>query len=118
MELAQSTVAQQVRFAGIQPTSDSGRPTKLDLSDGPIVVETTSGDAVGSIENYNDETGSFDVVLAPGASGPGTSVLTLKGDADMDNLEVREITLEFTYVVNAEEASGFQVSPGIVESLA
>lgn len=113
MESAVSTIAEQVRFANIQPVNDQGGNAKLDLSDGPIEVITIVGDAVGSIENYNEETGSFDVVLKPGT--PGASTLKLSGDADMDSGEVREVTLEFNYTVNALEASGFQVGAGVVE---
>lgn len=111
------TVAEQYRIPTIQPVNDQGGPAKLDTSDGPIVVETLTGDATGTIENYNDETGSFDVVVRPGASGAGASTLQLKGDADMDAGEVREITLDINVTVNALEASGFTVGTGAAEPL-
>lgn len=115
MTPATSTTEQQVRFAGIQPVTEGGNPAKIDQTDQALRVETVSGDATGTVENYNDETGSFDVVLKPGASGSGASLLRLVADADNDAGETREISEEFNYTVTAAEAGGFTMPGGTTE---
>ena len=112
-----SNVTEQVRFAGIQPVTESGNPAKIDLQDQALVVNTIEGDATGTIENYNEATGSFDVVLKPGTAGTA-SLLRLVADADNDAGDVREITLDFNYTVRAEEAFGFTMPEPVIEPLA
>ncbi len=111
---AVSSAAEKVRFPGIQPVTESGAPAKIDQQDQPLAVETLEGDATGEIENYNEETGSFDVVLRPGTAGTA-SLLRLKADADNDAGETREITLDFNYTVKADEAAGFNVPTPVTE---
>jgi hypothetical protein len=64
-----------------------------------------------------DELGTghkLDAVLRP--VSPGTAnLLRLKGDADNDAGETRLITLDFSYVVKAEEAAGFNVPTPVIE---
>ncbi len=108
---------EQVRFAGIQPVTESGKPAKIDLQDQALVVNTIAGDATGVIENYNEATGSFDVVLKPGTAGTA-NLLTLVADADNDAGDIREITLDFNYTVRAEEAAGFTIPDAVIEPLA
>src|SRR4051812_23089144 len=95
---AVSTSKEQVRFKGIQPVTESGANAKVDQTDEPIKVNTLTGDATGVVENYDDSTGSFDVVLKPGTAGTA-STLQLVADADNDAGETREITLDFNYTV-------------------
>lgn len=111
---AVSGANERVRFAGIQPVTESGAPAKIDQQDQALVVETIEGDATGEIENYNEETGSFDVVMKPGTAGTA-SLLRLKADADNDAGETREITLDFNYTVKAAEAAGFNIPEPVVE---
>jgi hypothetical protein len=111
---AVSGANERVRFAGIQPVTESGNPAKIDQQDTPLAVETVEGDATGEVENYNEETGSFDILLKPGT--PGTaSILRLKADADNDAGETREITLDFNYTVKAAEAAGFNIPEPVIE---
>lgn len=117
MTPAQCKSNEQVRFAGIQPVTESGKPAKIDQQDQQLRVDTTSGDAVGSIENYNTETGSFDVVLKPGTAGTASTLL-LVADADNDAGETREISEEFNFTVLADEATGFTMPTATVEPLA
>lgn len=112
-----SSKNERVRFVGIQPITESGAPAKLDQQDQEVFVETIDGDATGAVENYNEETGSFDVVLSPGT--PGTvSTLRLKGDADNDAGETREITIDFAYTTKADEAAGFTMPDPVIEPIA
>jgi hypothetical protein len=120
MTPAVSKITEQVRFAGIRPKTESGAPAKVYQDDQPLVVTTTTGDAVGSIENFVEDAGdggsSFDVVLKP-TTANSASVLLLKADADADSGEVREITEEFNYSVLADEAVGFTMPGATVEPL-
>lgn len=117
MTPATSTTAQKVRFPGIQPVTESGKNAKVDQTDQPIRVDTITGDATGVIENYNEETGTFDVVLIPGTENTA-NVLRLVADADNDAGETREITEDFNYTVTAEEAFGFTMPTPTLEPVA
>lgn len=105
---------EKVRFAGIQPVTESGAPAKIDQQDQALRVDAVEGDATGAIENYNEETGAFDVVLKPGTAGTA-SLLRLVADADNDAGETREITLDFNYTVKADEAAGFTIPEPVIE---
>lgn len=111
---AVSSASEKVRFPGIQPVTESGAPAKIDQQDQLLEVETIEGDATGEIENYNEETGSFDVVLRPGTAGTA-SLLRLKADADNDAGETREITLDFNYTVKADDAFSFTMPEPVIE---
>lgn len=119
---ATSTSAEKVRFPGIDVLTESGRRAKLDLQDEQPAIEAIEGDAFGEVENLvevTDELGTghkLDAVLRP--SSPGTAnLLRLKGDADNDAGETRLITLDFSYVVKAEEAAGFNVPAPVIEPI-
>lgn len=116
MTPAQCKSNEQVRFAGIQPVTESGKPAKIDQQDQQLRVDTISGDATGVVENYDEATGKFDVVLKPGTAGTA-SVLELVADADNDAGETREISEEFNFTVLADEAAGFSMPSGTVEPL-
>ena len=117
MTNAISTSSEKVRFAGIQPVTESGANAKIDQQDQALRVDTVTGDAVGTIENYNEETGSFDVVLTPGTAGT-FSELVLVADADNDAGETREISETFIYTVKANEAAGFTMPEQTIEAIA
>lgn len=123
MNAATCTVEQQVRYPGIQVTTESGKAAKVFTDDEPIQITTVSGDAVGSVENvteYTDESGrvgtQFDVVMK--SSTPGASELQLTADADGDAGEVRHITLGFSLAVSDVEAGAFKMPDAVIENAA
>ncbi len=101
MTNATSNTSRQVRFAGIQPESVDGIATKIAAE--PTFGANTEGDARFGVENYNPETGSFDVVLKPGAENI-VSRATLNVNPDLDGSGDPAITEEFVYTVTAVEA--------------
>lgn len=117
-----TTIEQQAAFRGIKVRTESGKPAKVYTDDAPIAVTTTSGDAVGVVENVTEytegeRTGTqFDVVLKN--SNPGASVLTLTADADADSGEVRNLTMEFNLTTSDLEAASFEIPEVAVEPIA
>lgn len=112
---------EKVRFPGIDVVTESGRRALLDLQDEQPTIDTIEGDATGAVENLivvTDELGTghkLDAVLRPGTSGTA-NLLQLKGDADNDAGETRLITLDFSYVVKADEAAGFTIPEPVIEA--
>lgn len=111
---------EKVRFPGIDVVTESGRRALLDLQDQNPAVEAIEGDATGTVENLivvTDELGTghkLDAVLRPGTSGTA-SLLRLVADADSDAGETRPISIDFSYVVKADEAAGFNVPSAVIE---
>jgi len=105
---------EKVRFPGIQPVTESGSPAKIDQQDQGLRVDTIEGDATGEIENYNEGTGTFDVVCKPGTAGTA-SLLRVVADADNDAGETREISFDINYTVKADEAAGFTLPEPVIE---
>ena len=111
---------EKVRFPSIDVVTESGRRALLDLQDQNPSVESIEGDATGTVENLivvTDELGTghkLDAVLRPGTSGTA-SLLRLVADADSDAGETRPISIDFSYVVKADEAAGFNVPSAVIE---
>lgn len=118
----QTTPEFKLRFAGIIPLTESGKPTRIDLQDAPPRVDSITGTSVGSVENLEELTDEasgrqyhkFDVVTTPGAEN-SLSELDLVVDADNDAGEVRELRLRFNITTTALEAAGFNAPAPVQE---
>ena len=104
-----STIDTQIRYPGIKVRTESGKPAKLDQADTPTFVSTESGTGVGLVENLGEytegnRTGTIlDVVLKN--AEVGVSNMTLRGDADNDAGETKEISLPFTLTTTATKST-------------
>lgn len=94
--MARITNEQQVS-ATVAPKTAAGRPAAIDGA----VAWSTSDAAVATVESTGDLTGLVKAV------GPGVCQISAVFDADLDQGEVREITLTGAIeVVNAEAETG------------
>ncbi len=117
-----STIDTQIRYPGIKVRTESGKPAKLDQADTPTFVSTESGTGVGLVENLGEytegnRTGTIlDVVLKN--AEVGVSNMTLRGDADNDAGETKEISLPFTLTTTDAEAGSFELPAPVTEPIA
>lgn len=89
----------------LAPTTAAGNPATLD---GEPTWTVTEGDATLDVQS-----GGLSAYLISGE--PGASVITVTGDADLDEGEVRELSDVIALNVVAAEAASFGFTAGAAE---